>query len=145
MRFIKVKFKNYSKEYYFKTDLNLISGGVYYIVADNKTKYDTPVFIVDNNVPKSVIQYIGNIRTITSARLICAPPKPDGFFDKIWINKEKRTVVIKWKDGVKTKVKCQDGDSFDAEKGIALCYMKRFFENRGCYNDVLKKYAETTE
>lgn len=145
MNFVKVKFKNYYKEYYFKTDLDLIKGGVYYIVADNKTKYDTPVFIIDNDVPKSVVQYIGNIRIITSARLICAPPKPDGSFDKIWVNKEKKTVVIKWRDGVKTKVKCQDGDTFDAEKGIALCYMKRCFENRGCYNDVLKKYAETTK
>lgn len=145
MNIIKVRFKNYYKEYYFKTNLDFINGGTYYIVADNKTKYDTPVFIVDNDIPKCMVSYIGEIRTITSAKLICAPPKPDGFFEKIWVNKEKKTVVIKWCDGVKTKVKCQDGDSFDAEKGIALCFMKRFFGNRGCYNDVLKKYAEVTE
>lgn len=34
------------------------------------------------------------------------------------------TVVI-WEDGTKTIVKCTENDEYDAEKGLALCYMKR--------------------
>jgi len=34
------------------------------------------------------------------------------------------TIVI-WEDGTKTVVKCMEGDTYDAEKGLALCYMKK--------------------
>ena len=30
---------------------------------------------------------------------------------------------------------------FDREKGLMACYMKRIFNNRGYYNDILKKYC----
>jgi len=26
------------------------------------------------------------------------------------------------------------------EKGIALCFMKKFFDNRGCYNNAFRDY-----
>ena len=31
-----------------------------------------------------------------------------------------------WEDDTKTVVKCQNNDIFDPEKGIAMCYMKKF-------------------
>ena len=34
------------------------------------------------------------------------------------------TIVI-WEDGTKTIVKCTEKDEYDAEKGLALCYMKK--------------------
>lgn len=34
------------------------------------------------------------------------------------------TIVI-WEDGEKTVVKCMKGDDYDAEKGLALCFMKK--------------------
>lgn len=36
-------------------------------------------------------------------------------------------------------MKCQNGDSFDAEKGIAMCFMKRYFKNRGWYNEWMRE------
>lgn len=46
-----------------------------------------------------------------------------------------------WNDGVKTIVKCHKEDTYDKEKGIALCYMKRMFGNDGSFNEVLKKFV----
>ena len=47
--------------------------------------------------------------------------------------------IIFWKDGTKTIVKCQNGEKFDAEKGIALCYMKKVLGNRHAWWDHMVK------
>ena len=57
----------------------------------------------------------------------------------------KPATIIIWDDGVKTVVKCQDDEPYDAEKGIALCYMKRFVGNKGNYNNVFKKWITEEE
>lgn len=62
-------------------------------------------------------------------------PKPE----KVVFNAP-ATVVI-WEDGMKTIVKCSDGDAFDAEKGLLLCIAKRFYGNSGRFNNVLRKWA----
>lgn len=143
MKFIKVKFANshVNKFYYYRTQLNLIKGGVYNIVADNRTRYDNSVTVIDDNVSIEELPVGVYVREITCARILNAPPKPTGGIENIYLNEDKGTVVIKWVDGTNTKVKCQDNEPFDAEKGIALCFMKRAFHNRGCYNDVFKKYV----
>lgn len=33
--------------------------------------------------------------------------------------------IILWKDGTKTIAKASDGEMFDPEKGVAICFMKR--------------------
>lgn len=53
--------------------------------------------------------------------------------------------IVFWKDGTKTIVKCQYGEVYDKEKGIALCFMKKFFENKGYFNDIFKKYIVEDE
>lgn len=50
--------------------------------------------------------------------------------------------IVLWEDGTKTVVKCQDGDTFDKEKGIALCFMKKSLGNKSNFNNVIKKYLE---
>ena len=52
------------------------------------------------------------------------------------------TIVI-WKDGTKTVVKCQEGDMFDFEKGLAMCFAKKALGNKGNFNDVLRKHIPT--
>lgn len=49
-------------------------------------------------------------------------------------------VIVFWKDGTKTIVKCQDGDEIDHEKGIAMAISKKTFGNTGSYYDVFKKW-----
>lgn len=47
--------------------------------------------------------------------------------------------IILWADGSKTVVKAHNED-FDAEKGIAMCFMKRACGNKGSFNNVFKKW-----
>lgn len=54
---------------------------------------------------------------------------------------EPATIVF-WEDGTKTVVKCQEDDVFMPETGIALCYMRKLFNNKGNYNEILKKWSE---
>lgn len=37
--------------------------------------------------------------------------------------------IVYWKDGTRTIVKCSANDTFDKEKGLAMCYMKKALGN----------------
>lgn len=49
------------------------------------------------------------------------------------------TIVV-WKDGTKTVVKCQEGDTFDAWKGLATAIAKRALGDKSNYNEIFKKW-----
>lgn len=51
------------------------------------------------------------------------------------------TIVI-WADGSKTVVKCQPGDVYSKETGLALCIAKKYLGNKGNFNEVFKKYIK---
>lgn len=48
--------------------------------------------------------------------------------------------IVFWADGTKTVVKCQDGDIFDPEKGLAMAITKKALGNKGNYCNELKKW-----
>ena len=145
MNVVYVAFKGSAKVYCYYSKLKFIKNGVYNIIADGRTSYSTPVTILDIK-RKEDSNLIGiPLRTITHADLVEAPPKPDGGVDRFYINEEKGTTVMVWKDGTKTIVKCQEGEDFDFEKGIAMCFMKKAFDDRGCYNDIFKEAIKQME
>ena len=49
--------------------------------------------------------------------------------------------IVFWADGTKTVVKCQEGDTFDHEKGIAMAFMKKCNGNTGSYCDLFKDFV----
>ena len=49
------------------------------------------------------------------------------------------TIVI-WKDDTKTIVKCQPGDTYSEELGLAMCISKKYLGNKGNFNDEFKKW-----
>jgi hypothetical protein len=49
--------------------------------------------------------------------------------------------VVYWSDKTKTVVKCQPGDEFDNERGLALAISKKFFGNKGNFNNQFKKWC----
>lgn len=55
-------------------------------------------------------------------------------YKKIIINPP-ATIVI-WNDGTKTVVKATENDIYDPEKGVALCFLKKYFN--ALYRQVLK-------
>lgn len=50
----------------------------------------------------------------------------------------KEVTIVLWKDGTKTIVRCQDGETFDPEKGLAIAFMKKAFGNKGNYYDKVR-------
>lgn len=54
------------------------------------------------------------------------------------------TIVI-WGDGTKTVVKCQPGDVYSKETGLALCIAKKALGNKGNFNDVFHKWIPEDE
>ncbi len=49
--------------------------------------------------------------------------------------------IVFWEDGTKTVVKCQPGDTFSKELGLAMALAKKVYGNKGSYNDLFKKWA----
>lgn len=49
------------------------------------------------------------------------------------------TIVI-WSDDTKTVVKCQPGDTYSKELGLAMCISKKFLGNKGNFNEEFKKW-----
>lgn len=62
---------------------------------------------------------------------------------KVIFNKP-ATIVI-WADGTKTVVKCQEGDVYSKETGLALCFAKKALGNTGNFNDVFHKWIPEDE
>ena len=48
--------------------------------------------------------------------------------------------VVMWEDGTKTMVRCQPGDVYSAETGLALCIAKKAFGNMPNFNNVFHKW-----
>lgn len=51
----------------------------------------------------------------------------------------RKATIVLWKDGTKTVVKCQPGDKYSPEAGLAIAVMKKVFGNKGNYNNVFKR------
>lgn len=54
------------------------------------------------------------------------------------------TIVI-WSDGTKTVVKCQEGDTYSKEMGLALCIAKNYLGNKSNFNNEFKKWIPKEE
>ena len=57
---------------------------------------------------------------------------------------EPATIVL-WADGTKTVVKCQEGEGYDPEKGLAMAISKKTLGNKGNYCEVFKKWLPEEE
>lgn len=69
----------------------------------------------------------------------CYMPKAGEYPARVIFN-DPATIVF-WKDGSKTVVKCQEGDTYDRKMGFAMCVAKKFFGNTGKYNDVFRIFV----
>lgn len=53
--------------------------------------------------------------------------------------------IVFWSDRSKTVVKCQDGDIYDPEKGLAMAISKKALGNKGNYCNEFKKWLPEDE
>lgn len=71
-----------------------------------------------------------------------ADPKPTNYLPEIKnVKFNGPATIVFWADGTKTVVKCQDGDDYSEEVGLAMCIAKKAFGNRSKYNDIFKKWC----
>lgn len=71
-----------------------------------------------------------------------AVPKPTNYLPEIKnVKFNGPATIVFWADGTKTVVKCQDGDDYSKEVGLAMCIVKKVFGNTSKYNDVFKKWC----
>lgn len=54
----------------------------------------------------------------------------------------KPATIVFWTDDTKTVVKCQKGEKFDKEKGLALCIAKKALGNKSNFNNEIKAWIE---
>lgn len=50
--------------------------------------------------------------------------------------------IVLWEDGTKTVVKTQNGEYYDCEKGLAMCFAKKALGNEGNYYNTFMKYSD---
>ncbi len=50
--------------------------------------------------------------------------------------------IVFWSDFTKTVVKCSDEESYDPEKGLAMCIAKKMFGNKGNYYNKIRKWLK---
>ena len=75
------------------------------------------------------------------ARLPIISPNNIKKYIKTVIYHEPATIV-KWKDGTKTVVKCDEYDTYDKEKGLMACIIKKLTGNTGRWNEILKEWVD---
>lgn len=103
------------------------------IEPENNTIFE--IIVEDKNMP------FGNLvlDEIKEFKFINQLPR----FDKNEIKDVKYhnpATIVFWKDGTKTVVKCQKGDTYNPELGLAMCIIKKMCDNKGNYNDVFNKW-----
>lgn len=142
---VKVKFNGVGNDYVYWTQLNLTEGATYWIVADHRTEYSNPVQVMEVKTDTHAHErYLnGNrIREITVAELASAPARPKSLIKNVYYNPEKRVTTVLWNDNFPaTLITQHELDEYDGEKALAMAFMKRFYNNRGCFNEDLKKFA----
>ena len=64
---------------------------------------------------------------------------PTEIVEHIYVNEEKRIIVVKFVDGTVEKVKCDEEDDFDVTIGVALAICRRIFGSHArFYKKVVK-------
>ena len=53
--------------------------------------------------------------------------------------------IVLWSDGTKTVVKCQEGDEYSREVGLALCIAKKALGNKGNFNNIFRKWIRNED
>ena len=98
------------------------------------------------NTPSPAIEsaLVRALRSFASDKLAKHYPKgkcmPMPKIKKVIFNNP--ATIVLWADGDKTVVKCQPGDVFDAEKGLAMAIVKKAYGGKGNYCEILKPWIE---
>lgn len=88
----------------------------------NSLKRKIPYVNVDT---KEIAYKDGLIKELTPKNVIFNPP----------------ATVVFWEDDEKTVVKCGEGEAYDKEKGLAMAFCKRVWDNKGRFNNMFEEWC----
>lgn len=95
-----------------------------------------PVKIED--VELNPLKFYPEFRGVIYGKPSSIPVKKQSVIKDVIFN-DPATIVI-WSDDTKTVVKCQEGDTYSKELGLAMCISKKFLGNKGNFNEEFKKW-----
>lgn len=138
-------------QYYFysKEDLSLKVGQCYFIsTSKNPRGYSRPIKIYSKYRSKYNSNYITSAIRFDKMCVPATPAKKIEDTNKskypkmvdCFFSLKNGTTTVRWSDNTETTVTCSE--EFDCEKGVAMCYMKKFCGNRSSFNEVLKSVIE---
>ena len=108
----------------------------------DKTKPHTLVIPSDRYTMMFNCTNKNDLATKHSAFVPKCTPKPTNYLPEIKkVKFNGPATIVFWADGTKTVVKCQDGDDYSEEVGLAMCIAKKAFGNKSKYNDIFKKWC----
>lgn len=70
---------------------------------------------------------------------LCEKPGRGLKIKTVYVNKEKKTVAVKFVDGTTQKVSCSPEDTFDIQNGIALCIAAKAYGSKTQLKKALAK------
>ena len=110
-----------------------------YILDQVKRKYNLEVkdYIRAYELDLSLYPFF-KLNTTNTTNTTKLPEIKDVIFN------EPATIIL-WTDGTKTVVKCQEGEGYDPEKGMAMAISKKALGNKGNYCEVFKKWLPEEE
>ena len=80
------------------------------------------------------------LRAVEMSMPCVVATRPVGMFDIDRVIFNNPATIVFWKDGTKTVVKCQEGDTYSPESGLAIAFTKKALGNKGNFNEVFKKH-----
>lgn len=136
---VKVSYSTVYELYFYKSNKRKVyTVNISYI---NRKKHIND--IIDDLTKEMLIMPTKNIACDFDGDFI----KPVFFYNNLEIKKvifNNPATIVYWNDGSKTVVKCQDGDTFDKEKGLSLAICKRLIgtnKSKSNFNDIFKKWC----
>lgn len=108
-------------------------------ICENNNRIDINVNADDNTVAKAVYMMTrGNGKTRLAADILKSGTFIFNDIKDVIFN-DPATIVF-WTDGSKTVVKCQKGETFDPEKGLAMAISKKMLGNDYGYYETFAKH-----
>lgn len=99
--------------------------------------------LIDNLYKKEVETFI---EALDKERRRAIKKTCDTAIRNVYFDAKAGTTVVIWKDGSKSLVRCQNGEKFDYEKGLAMAIVKHYMGgDTPYYNEVFKKWVPKEE
>ena len=112
-------------------------------IKEEKVLLEAMAPLIDNLYKKEVETFI---EAVDKERKKEIKKTCDTAIRNVYFNAKAGTTVVMWKDGGKTIVRCQNGEKFDYEKGLAMAIAKHYMGgDTPYYNEVFKKWVPKEE